>query len=79
MRKILAVLGGGLLIVSAAVGCSTERRTVRRETETVVPQTPPRIIEEHTTIQRAPAMPEDDEDRTVIRKRQSTETIETEE
>ena len=77
MRKILAVLSGGLLIVSAAVGCSTERRTIRRETETVVPQTPPRIVEEHTTIERAPAMP-DDEERTIIRKRQSTETIETE-
>jgi hypothetical protein len=77
MRKIVAGLAGGLLIVSAAVGCSTERRTVRRETETVVPQTPPRVIEEHTTIQRAPAMPEDEE-RTIIHKRQHTETIETE-
>ena len=50
MRKILAGLAGGLLIVSAAVGCTTERRTVRRETETVVPQTPPRVDEDRTVI-----------------------------
>jgi len=79
MRKTLAAVGVGLLAMSlVVVGCTTERRTVRTETETVIPQTPPRIIEEqHTTIERTPGSP-DDEERTIIRKRHSTESIESE-
>src|SRR5262245_2949987 len=74
MRKTLAVLGGALLTLCFVTGCSTEKRTVYRQTETVVPQTPPRVIEEqHTTIERATPPPE--EEQTIIRRR-STETRE---
>jgi hypothetical protein len=74
MRKSFTVLGGALLALCFVAGCSTEKRTVYRETETVVPQAPPRVIqEEHTTIERATPPPE--EERTIIRRR-STETRE---
>ncbi len=59
-----------LFALALVAGCSTERRTVTRETEVVKPE-PPRIIERQTTIESAPP---ETEERTIIRRRH-TDTL----
>ncbi len=77
MRKMLAMVGTGVLALGLVAGCSTEKRTVRTETETYVPQQQPRVIEEeHTTIQRSPGFGDEE---TTIRRHRSTESEDTEE
>ncbi len=76
MRKILAMVGSGVLALGLVAGCATEKRTVRTETETYVPQQPRVIEEEHTTIQRNPDFGDEE---TTIRRHRSTESVDTEE
>jgi hypothetical protein len=62
-----------LALSMLAAACST-RTTVHRETETTR-QAPPRVIEERTVIQPAPA-PQVEERETIIERRSTTESVE---
>jgi hypothetical protein len=57
---VAAALGLGL-----AAGCADNKRTIRRETETM--RTPPRIVEEHTVV-----TPPAEEETTVIERQRRT-------
>ncbi len=69
MIRIIPVLLAAVLTLGWTAGCTTERHTTVRETETRT-QPPPRVIEEHsTTIERGVPPPPSTESRTIIRKR----------